>query len=138
MTQFTPAPGPESVFADREFRFTPRDFRHISAILYADAGIALSDAKAPLVYGRLVKRLRALGIESFAQYCALVESGAGAHERERMTAALTTNVTRFFREPHHFADLRERVLPKAIDAARAGERLRIWSAGCSSGEEPYS
>jgi chemotaxis protein methyltransferase CheR len=138
VTHPTSTSGPDAVFTDREFRFTRRDFRHITATLYADAGIALSEAKAPLVYGRLVKRLRALGMESFARYCALLDGEDGADERGRMTAALTTNVTRFFREPHHFADLRDRILPPLLEKVRAGGRLRIWSAGCSSGEEPYS
>jgi chemotaxis protein methyltransferase CheR len=127
-----------SAFGDREFRYTPRDFRRIADYLYEDAGIALSDTKAPLVYARLVKRIRALGLESFSRYCALVNSAEGADERARMTDALTTNVTRFFREPHHFAHLRNTVLPPLLDGIRKGGRLRIWSAGCSSGEEPYS
>lgn len=133
------APGQdEAAFAEREFRFTARDFRHIAGLVYGDAGIALGEAKAPLVYSRLVKRLRALGLESFSRYCQLVESQDGFDERERMLAALTTNVTRFFREPHHFRHLAKDVLPPLLAAVRAGGRLRIWSAGCSSGEEPYS
>ena len=128
----------ELAFDDREFRFTRHDFRKIADMLRADAGIALSDSKASLVYARLVRRLRALGIESFAHYCALVETDAGAQERRAMLSALTTNVTRFFREAHHFAHLKTHVLPQALEAARRGGRLRIWSAGCASGEEPYS
>jgi chemotaxis protein methyltransferase CheR len=121
----------EAAFAEREFRFTRRDFRRISDLLYADTGIALADTKAPLVYARLVKRLRSLGVENFSRYCALVHSAEGQSERSRMAAALTTNVTRFFREARH-------VLPGLLDRVRAGDRLRIWSAGCSTGEEPYS
>jgi len=97
----------------------------------------LSDVKAPLVYSRLVRRLRALGVESFHQYCTLVARNEEG-EREEMIAALTTNVTRFFRENHHFEHFRNRVLPDLIPRARKGARLRFWSAGCSSGEEPYS
>lgn len=123
---------------DREFRFTRGDFRKIAAMLHADCGIDLSDMKAPLVYARLVKRLRALGIESFRRYCDLVDSASGADERRRMTAELTTNVTSFFRERHHFEHLKTKVLPPLIERVRNGGRLRIWSAGCSSGEEPYS
>jgi chemotaxis protein methyltransferase CheR len=126
------------VFAGREFPFTPRDFREIAAILHREAGIALAEIKAPLVYSRLVKRLRKLGIESFKHYCALVESEHGADERGNMVAALTTNVTRFFREMHHFDHLKLNVLPELIPAIREGIPLRIWSAGCASGEEPYS
>ena len=124
--------------ADGEFAFTPRDFRTIADILSEEAGIALADAKAPLVYARLVKRLRSLGMRSFREYCALVGAQAGAEERNQMIAALTTNVTRFFREPHHFEHLRQAVLPDMLQHARKGGRARIWSAGCSTGEEPYS
>jgi len=129
---------PASAFADREFRFTHHDFQKIVAMLHADAGIPLSQTKAHLVYSRLVKRLRLLGVESFARYCALVESAAGAGERQQMVSELTTNVTSFFREPHHFEHLKTAVLPGLIGRARQGARLRIWSAGCSTGEEPYS
>jgi chemotaxis protein methyltransferase CheR len=124
--------------ANREYPFTRRDFRQIAAMLYDDCGIQLSDMKAPLVYGRLVKRLRALGIENFRRYCALVDGAEGAEERQRMTAELTTNVTAFFREPHHFEHLKTEVLSKLVEGVRRGGRLRIWSAGCSSGEEAYS
>jgi chemotaxis protein methyltransferase CheR len=120
------------------FPYTRADFRRIADLLRADAGIQLNETKAPLVYARLIKRLRALGLQSFRDYCALVSSGAGAEERRRMASALTTNVTRFFREPHHFAHLKALALPPLIRRAREGGRVRIWSAGCSTGEEPYS
>ena len=126
------------VFAGREFSFTPSDFRQIADMMNHDAGIAFAEAKAPLVYSRLVKRLRLLGVESFKQYCELVEGPHGADERQNMVAALTTNVTRFFREPHHFEHLKAHVLPDLLDEVRRGGSLRIWSAGCSTGEEPYS
>jgi chemotaxis protein methyltransferase CheR len=91
-----------------------------------------------LVYSRLAKRLRKLGLQSFDEYCAFIESDADGAERVQMLAALTTNVTRFFREPHHFEHLRNHVLPELLDAARDGARVRLWSSACSSGEEPYS
>ena len=122
----------------REFRFDTDDFRQIAAMLYADAGIYLSDEKASLVYSRLVKRLRELGIESFKEYCRLVASDGGVDERQKMLAALTTNVTRFYREPHHFEYLKKTVLPPLLEAAKRGGRVRIWSAGCSKGQEPYT
>ena len=84
-----------------EFVFTGEDFRRIAAILYGDAGISLPDGKAMLVYSRLAKRLRTLGLANFRDYCALVGARHGLDERQRMLTALTTNVTRFFREPHH-------------------------------------
>ena len=85
-----------------EFPFTGDDFRRIASMIHADAGIALTESKATLVYSRLAKRLRALGLQSFKDYCALVAGQEGLDERQQMLAALTTNVTRFFREPHHF------------------------------------
>lgn len=121
-----------------EFHFSAEDFRRIAAVLHGDSGIHLQEAKAPLVYSRLAKRLRALGLESFRDYCELVESGAGAAERRSMLTALTTNVTRFFREPHHFDALSRDQLPALAAAARSGARVRLWSAGCSTGQEPYS
>lgn len=126
------------VYEDREFPFTQRDFQKIASIVHDNVGISLTAVKAPLVYSRLVRRLRSLGVESFKRYCALVETDDGASEREQMIAALTTNVTRFFREPHHFEHLKTKVLPGLVEGIRRGRRLRIWSAGCSSGEEPYS
>jgi chemotaxis protein methyltransferase CheR len=121
-----------------EFAFTASDLAIIVRIMIQEAGISLSGAKANLVYSRLAKRVRKLGLSSFAAYCVLVESKDGAEERQEMIAALTTNVTRFFREPHHFEHLREKVLPALIAQARAGKRVRLWSAACSSGQEPYS
>ena len=121
-----------------EFAFRPDDFRRIAAMLHADAGISLTEAKATLVYSRLAKRLRLLGLGSFQEYCALVAAPDGADERKQMLTALTTNVTRFFREPHHFEHLKATVLPGLLHSARGGGRLRLWSAACSTGQEPYS
>ena len=121
-----------------ELSFTQRDFRRIAALLHGAAGIHLPDGKAALVYSRLAKRLRALGLQSFKHYCALIESDEGADERQRLLAALTTNVTRFFREPHHFEHMKARIVPGLIERARQGGRVRLWSAGSSSGEEAYS
>jgi chemotaxis protein methyltransferase CheR len=129
---------PAESIVEGEFAFTFEDFRQIAEALHSDAGIALPDTKATLVYSRLAKRLRALGLSSFRDYCALIESDRGGDERKRMLASLTTNVTRFFREPHHFDHLRDRVLPGLLKRAAAGGRVRIWSAGCSTGQEPYS
>ena len=121
-----------------EFGFDRSDFAFIATTLYEGAGINLPASKANLVYSRLAKRLRALGLESFRDYCALVGSEEGTEERAQMIAALTTNVTRFFREPHHFDHLRAKVVDPIAAEIKQGRRLRIWSAGCSSGQEPYS
>jgi chemotaxis protein methyltransferase CheR len=138
LAQNSPSRRAEQDLVKGEFAFTADDFRHLAAMLHADAGIALVEAKANLVYSRLAKRLRKLGLDSFKAYCALVSSPQGAEERQNMLAALTTNVTRFFREDHHFGHLKAQVLPNLIARVRQGGRARIWSAGCSSGQEPYS
>ena len=124
----------EPNLVEGEFAFTASDFRRIADLIYEQAGITLSEAKATLVYSRLAKRLRLIGLPSFADYCALVASPEGAGERANMLSALTTNVTRFFREPHHFDHLRDRVLAPRLDALRAGAKLRLWSAACSTGQ----
>jgi chemotaxis protein methyltransferase CheR len=100
----------------------------------------LPDSKSNLVYSRLAKRLRLLGLNSFSEYCALVSNTNenGKIERDAMIAALTTNVTRFFREPHHFEHLKTKILPPWLTGAKSGQPVRIWSAACSSGQEPYS
>lgn len=121
-----------------EFAFTASDFRQITALVHAEAGIVLADGKANLVYSRLAKRLRAIGLRNFRDYCNLIASKEGVDERQALIAALTTNTTRFFREPYHFAHLAHEVLPGLLKTARQGGRVRIWSAGCSSGEEPYT
>jgi chemotaxis protein methyltransferase CheR len=139
MTQKADTRGPGAKqLVDGEFLFTDEDFRRICAMLHADAGIAIPDTKATLVYSRLAKRLRTLGLSSFRDYCSLLGDRSGAGERQTMMAALTTNVTRFFREPHHFEHLETQVLPPLLARAKNGGRVRIWSAGCSSGMEPYS
>jgi chemotaxis protein methyltransferase CheR len=127
----------KSKLVDGEYVLTASDFRHIAGIMREDAGIALPEEKATLVYSRLVKRIRMLGLDSFEEYCALV-TDRDASERREMLAALTTNVTRFFREPHHFEHLKTKVLPPLLELARRGGRVRLWSAACSSGQEPYS
>ncbi len=121
-----------------EFTFSQEDFQDLADIVHAESGIALEAGKAQLVYARLAKYLRRLGLTSFRDYHDVVSQPAGAAERLLMIEALTTNVTRFFREKHHFTHLVEQVLPGLLDRARRGERVRLWSAGCSSGEEPYS
>ena len=121
-----------------EFMMRVDDFRRIADMIYSDAGIYLHEAKATLVYARLAKRLRVLGLTNFGDYCEMVAGPQGQNERQEMLAALTTNVTRFFREAHHFEHLKSQVLPPLLRQARRGGRVRIWSAACSSGQEPYS
>jgi len=121
-----------------EFPFTWEDFRKIAALVHSSAGIVLNEGKANLVYSRVVKRLRALGLKNFRDYCELLAGAEGVDERQSLVAAMTTNVTRFYREDHHFSYLKTHIFPELCERARAGERVRIWSAGCSSGEEAYT
>jgi chemotaxis protein methyltransferase CheR len=133
-----PGAGSATLVESGEFALTARDFEAIAGILMKEVGISLGAGKANLVYSRLGKRLRALGLSSFAQYVTLVSAHQGEAERQAMIAALTTNVTRFFREPHHFEHLKTKILPGLIARARDQQPIRLWSAASSSGQEAYS
>lgn len=117
---------------------TQTDFERITAIAYKAAGLAISPGKSAMVRTRLARRLRALKLPSFEAYCGYLDGEAGADEIGMLVSALTTNVSQFFREAHHFETLRSEVLPPLIARARDGNRVRIWSAGCANGQEPYS
>ena len=110
----------------------------IARILHGAAGIVIAPGKGSMVQSRLAKRLLALGLSDYSAYIRLVESSEGVDERRNMISALTTNVTHFFRENHHFETLRAKALPELLTAARAGKKIRIWSAGSSNGQEAYS
>lgn len=113
-------------------------FDRIAKIVHEESGIILGEGKKSLTVSRLARRLRVLQLDDFRAYCSLLEGPNGADERLEMLLLLTTNVTRFFREDHHFEALKTSILPPLVDRARSGGRVRIWSAACSSGEEPYS
>lgn len=121
-----------------EFPYTDEDFRQIKGMIYDDAGIFLPDSKQTLVYSRLARRLRELGLSSFYEYILFVQGRSGRDERGHLINALTTNLTHFFREPHHFKTAREELVPLALKRTAEGGRFRVWSAGCSTGEEAYS
>ncbi|MGE3539894.1 MAG: protein-glutamate O-methyltransferase CheR [Candidatus Tectimicrobiota bacterium] len=123
--------------AEREFQFNSQDFDFLRRLVSQQTGIVLSEAKRDLVYGRLAKRLRQLGLESFRDYCQLLQE-EHTTELENLVNAMTTNLTMFFRENHHFEYLAQMLLPGLMQARAHTRRLRIWSAGCSTGEEPYS
>ena len=124
---------PNLAILDREFTFSEREFQFLTRLASTRSGIVLSDQKHDMVYGRLVRRLRALGLDSFAAYCTLLQSPDGAEEIEHLVNAITTNLTHFFRETHHFEHLRDVAVPEIKN-----RRVRLWSAGCSTGMEPYS
>ncbi len=119
-----------------EFELTDEDFARVRALVRTGAGIELAESKRALVYGRLSRRLRTHGFARFADYLDFVERNG--EEATAFINALTTNVTEFFRETHHFDFLKRSVLPALREAHPNGGRLRFWSAGCSTGEEPYT
>ena len=138
MPAFDSKLSPDECLASGEYPLTRRDLAEVAAMIYADAGIYLNESKASLVYSRLSKHIRNLGLKGFREYCSLVSSPAGAAARRDMLSHLTTNFTRFFRENHHFEHLKTDVLPELLARAKSGGRVRIWSAACSDGQEPYS
>ncbi len=123
----------------REYILQEGDFRKISALVMSTTGIVISEKKRAFVQGRLTRRLRVLGLSGFDEYTRMLSSAAGAEEQQMLVNAITTNHTSFFREPHHFDYLARTVLPTLVEREGNGRgRLRIWSAGCSTGEEPYT
>ena len=120
-----------------DYVLTDSQFHRIRQLVREHTGISLSDAKRQLVYGRLSRRLRALKLDSFREYIALLEQGV-ATELEEFTNAITTNLTSFFREPHHFEYLASDVLPQIVARDAGVRRARIWCCAASTGEEPYS
>ncbi|MFT9178805.1 MAG: protein-glutamate O-methyltransferase CheR [Zymomonas mobilis] len=120
----------------REFEYTLKDFEKVRDLVYQNAGITLQSSKTNLVYSRLSKRLRACGMQRFKDYLTYLDGNE--EERTRAVTSLTTNHTSFFREKHHFDHLVNEVWPALKKKLESGGRVRIWSAGCSSGEEPYT
>ena len=125
-------------YSGREFNFTEADFNKIRKIVHDKVGISIAPHKINMVYSRISRRLRALGLRNFQEYINLILKEENADEIVDFTNAITTNLTKFFREEHHFTNLEQNTLPKIFDRNASIKRLRIWSAGCSSGMEPYS
>ena len=133
----TPQPDSDASAKTREFAFSDEDFNALRALVKEHTGIHLTDQKRELVYGRISRRLRALDLDNFRDYRELL-SDANGSEMVEFCNAITTNLTSFFRESHHFDYMRDQILASRIADPRASRRVRIWCAGCSSGEEPYS
>jgi chemotaxis protein methyltransferase CheR len=116
----------------REYVFTQEDFERVRKLIYKHAGISLSSGKQNMVYSRLARRLRATGINSFHEYLNYLERG-NSEEWEAFTNALTTNLTAFFREQHHFP-----ILEKHVEKRKNQNKIQLWCSASSTGEEPYS
>jgi chemotaxis protein methyltransferase CheR len=122
----------------REFHFAEQDFQRIQRLAGEHTGIQLPDGKRDMVYSRLAPRIRARGLRDFAGYLDQLEASNDPADLTEFINAITTNLTAFFREPHHFEHLRHTLLPQLLQTRAEQRRLRIWSAGCSTGPEPYS
>ncbi len=122
----------------REFPFTQRDFDYLRKISNERTGIVVSDDKYDMFYSRLSRRVRKLGLHNFSEYCNLIRREERDEEVLELVNAITTNLTAFFRENHHFDYLAGTVLPELMQRNASSRKIRIWSAGCSTGEEPYS
>jgi len=118
--------------AEREFAFTTADFDRVRKLIYGHAGISLSAAKQDMVYSRLARRLRETRLKSFGDYLDLLERG-DKNEWEKFVNSLTTNLTSFFREPHHFP-----ILAEHLKKLQGRSPIKIWCSAASTGEEPYS
>jgi chemotaxis protein methyltransferase CheR len=125
-------PAAGKLLPGREFHFTTADFERVRALIYKHAGISLAPIKQDMVYSRLARRLRALDMGSFDQYLAYLEEGSHESEWETFVNSLTTNLTSFFRESHHFDLLQKQLL------GLTNRPIRIWCSAASTGEEPYS
>ena len=129
---------PANTAIDREFTLTPEDFDYLRKIVNGRTGIVVADEKYDMFYSRLARRVRVLGLRNFKQYCDLIKGETNDVEVIQLVNAITTNLTSFYRENHHFEFLSGMAIPELLDGATGGRKLRIWSAGCSTGEEPYS
>lgn len=122
--------------SEKEFNMTDRDFDFLSAKAYDISGIVLGEHKKPLLYSRIARRIRALKLNDFAEYCNYLEG----HEKEELSNflnSITTNLTSFFRESHHFEFLTKEFIPQ-VKSRPKDQPIRIWSSACSTGQEPYS
>ena len=124
--------------AETENLLSDQAFEKIASIAMHDAGLAIPKSKKALVESRIARRLRALGLGGVSEYIAMLNDAAHASERKELISILTTNVSSFYRERHHIENLTGNVFPDLKAKISSGETVRIWSAGCSSGQEPYT
>jgi chemotaxis protein methyltransferase CheR len=122
---------------EREFKFTVDDFNVLRKMSNEHSGIQVPDERFDMFYSRLSKRVRKLGLNDFKEYCAYLKNNHGDEFTEFINA-ITTNLTSFFREQHHFDYLKNTVIPELLQRNKNTKEISIWSAGCSTGEEPYS
>lgn len=122
---------------NKEFAMTNEDFRYISQTVYKECGIVLNEQKKDMVYSRIARRIRSIKLKNFAEYIQYLNDNKELEFTEFINA-ITTNLTSFFREPHHFEFLEKTVIPEMLINHKVDKRVRIWSAGCSTGMEPYS
>ena len=122
---------------EREFKFTLKDFNYLRNITNKKTGIMVSDDKFDMFYARLSKHVRRLGLSDFHDYCQVISRGE-SQEMITLINSVTTNLTSFFREKHHFDYMKSDFIPGHVKNKQDRKLLRIWSAGCSTGEEPYS
>lgn len=121
----------------QQLPLSDRDFEKLRELVTRHTGIAVGDGKRQLLLNRLSKRVLIRNLSSFTEYCEMIDSGEDKAELEVFVNSVTTNLTAFFRESHHFDLLRESIIPHCLQENRHSKRLRIWSAGCSTGEEAY-
>lgn len=124
-------------YSQREFPMTEENFEAIQKMAFDYTGIKLTEHKKEMIYGRLARRIRKLGLSSFNDYCDQLGLD-DAVEHNDFINVITTNLTSFYRENHHFDFLKKTVVPDLLKKNKVNRKIRIWSAGCSSGEEPYT
>ncbi|WP_286235701.1 CheR family methyltransferase [Thalassotalea sediminis] len=122
---------------EKAFRLTDKEFNFICQFVYQNTGIVLNDSKREMVYRRLTRIVRERKLPSFSDYCRLLRDNS-EQETPFFINAITTNLTSFFREKHHFDYLLSHELPQLVQKNASSKRIRIWSSACSTGEEPYS
>lgn len=123
---------------NRQYTLADSDFEFFQRLITVQTGIVINETKKELVYSRLSKRIRALGLSGFKEYIDLLRNVDSKDELVAVINAITTNLTAFFREEHHFEYIEKTLLPELIRKKRDNKTIRVWSAGCSTGEEPYS